>query len=130
MPTVHDVLLASALPLPTAPAVVYARFVPTSPGTSSDTIELARRHVLAKNAASVLLESLLPSVQIGPPSAIYVFRITAHDHIAAATSTLTSLRLDGLSGMSSDVLSGPSNNPLDSDRDHGFLSRWTLPLLS
>ena len=97
-----DHLLSSKIPLPSDPCVAYALFTPdaNSPVKHSESIELARRHILLKNASSLFTQSLLSNVQIGANSFMYVFLIAACDCIADATETLGGLYLDGLTSES------------------------------
>lgn len=93
-----DQLLSSRLSLPPDPCVAYALFTPNSRSTLKphESIELARRNILSRNASSVLLESLLSSIHIGTSPFIYVFLTSAQGHIVDATSTLATLHFDGL----------------------------------
>ncbi|GLB33323.1 putative component of the SRB8-11 complex [Lyophyllum shimeji] len=93
-----DHVLSSRISLPPDPCVSYTRFIP-DPSSSikpHHSIELARRDVLSKHSSTVLLESALSSVHIGPSPFMYVFFISAQDRVAIATSMLATLQFDGL----------------------------------
>jgi len=95
-----DRLLSSTITLPPNPSIVYSVFIPSVNSTSRpyDSIELARRSILSRNASAALLDSLLASVQISKESCIYVFTIIASDRIGEGMSILKDLHFDGLIG--------------------------------
>jgi mediator of RNA polymerase II transcription subunit 13, fungi type len=95
-----DRLLSSVISLPDDPCIAYAVFTP-SPSNAShpqDSIELARRKIIARNSSLSLFDSWLPAVHIHCESALYVFAIVSKVHSRQAQSNLNSLHLDGLQG--------------------------------
>lgn len=98
--SLSDQLLSSKISLPPKPSIAYARFVPSPVANlrAHESIELARRLVLERNASTPLLGSLLTSVHIGTLSFFYTFLITSEGHSSEATSTLNQLVFDGLIG--------------------------------
>ncbi|KAF9458006.1 mediator complex subunit 13 C-terminal-domain-containing protein [Collybia nuda] len=96
--SLSDQLLSSTISLPPNPSIAYAKFSPdlTAILRPHESIEVARRLILERNASTLLLGSLLTSVHIGAASFIYVFIITSESDSSEATSTLSQLILDGL----------------------------------
>ena len=54
-----DSLLSSVISLPENPQILYSVFTPSVPTTHHECIELARRHVLSRNASLSILNSIL-----------------------------------------------------------------------
>lgn len=95
--SLSDQLLSSKISLPPNPSIFYAKYT-TNSLKSYESIEAARRLVLERNTATPLIESLLTSVHIGTLSFIYVFLITSEERSSEATSKLSQLVFDGLTG--------------------------------
>ena len=108
-------LLASQIPLPPNPTIVYAAYhpVPTSsPSTptafTDDAAETARRLLFRKNssAGTAILDSILPVIRTGDDQAgrgdggrcLHVFLVTAEERFQEAKDRLEGLQLEGLSG--------------------------------
>ncbi|TFK43128.1 mediator complex subunit 13 C-terminal-domain-containing protein [Crucibulum laeve] len=108
-----DTLLASRISLPSNSCIHYALFKPapnphsSSPGPAHDTIELARRLVLDRNAEAPLLDSVLPSAHVATDSFLYLFAVSSHD-LHLATSPLSGFQFDGLT-----VIESSSFSPRD-----------------
>lgn len=98
--TLSDSLLASSISLPQNTAVIYLRLSP-SRGKPLEQIELVRQHLLALNASSTLLHSLLASVHIASPiPSIYIFAISSSDNPTDSSSKIQDLRFDYMTGTS------------------------------
>ncbi|TBU61231.1 hypothetical protein BD310DRAFT_214459 [Dichomitus squalens] len=70
-------VLASIVPLPEHPLIVYSIFA-CRPATSDplEQLEVARRTVLLKNKGQAIVDSLLPAVHVSKDSAaLYVFAL-------------------------------------------------------
>ena len=103
--TLAHPLLASTIPLPPFSTVAVAVYQPATPDpdslcTAHDHIELARRHVLSRNASPILLDNVLPSPRCGKDPILYLFLLTTHDAATAALQRLSELQLEHLERMS------------------------------
>ena len=95
-----DSLLASSISLPQNTAVIYLRLSP-SRGNPHEQIELVRQHLIALNASSTLLHSLLASVHIASPiPSIFIFAISSSDHPTDSSRKIQDLRFDYMTGVS------------------------------
>ncbi|KIK07591.1 hypothetical protein K443DRAFT_166517 [Laccaria amethystina LaAM-08-1] len=104
-----DKLLVSRITLPVHPCVTYARFEPQSKShltalPNHETIELARRFLLSRNAFKPLLDSMMFSAHSGTCPFIYVFMISQRNFVE---NTLQSLKELSFSGLTSEYFHTP-----------------------
>lgn len=79
----------SAITLPQNASVYYSTFAPET-NDDLNALELARRQVLASNIDVLLLDSLLPIVELGPNNHLVVFKLSSNE------SAIRELSLNGV----------------------------------
>lgn len=91
-------ILASIIPLPENPLIVYHVFAcPPATPDSLDHLDLARRKVLHTSKGGPFLDSLLPTVHVTRDAcALYVFALGSTQRTCDAHDALAKLELDNL----------------------------------